>query len=238
MMKSRLVRRVAVLAAGTGVFLFGPALAAPTGNLLQDVPYYTVTNPTSHPGGFCRSTAPSTVSLATGGTDSQSRNPAGNGPVGLTINGATTYTDDGFYKPAGTLGNLAGYTISGTGDSFGDNLWFDTNTLDDANPNGPYFMWNGGSPDCLTTLGGDTYGLGPASAARGSHGQTVTVNDSSSFFMQVGNACSGRSVTLAQLKAGACLPITSSTPVAVWIGITTGTGGSLNTRITSAHTAG
>jgi hypothetical protein len=217
--------------------LAGPAMAAPTDNLLNNVSYYTVTNPTTHPGSFCRYATPSTVSLSTGGTDSQARNPAGNGPAGLSIDGATTYTDDGFYAPAGTLGDLNGYTIHASG-GFGDNLWFDTNTADDTSTNGSFFQWDGGSPDCLTTLGGDDYGLGPASSSTGGDQSNVTVNDSSSFFMTSrpgGCGTYGYSVTLAQLKAGACPGISSSTPVAVWIGITAPSGGSLSATIDSAH---
>lgn len=217
--------------------LSGPAAAAgPTSsNLLDNVASYTVTNPSAHPGGFCRYPTPSTVSLATGGTDSQSRNQAGNGPVGLSIDGATTYTDDGSYAPAGTLGDLSGYTIRARG-AFGDNLWFDSNTADDTSANGPWFEWSGGSPDCLTTLGGDGYGLGPASTFTGDDQSEVTVNDSSSFFMVTGPCGTfGFNVTLAQLKAGDCPGINSSTPVAVWIGITTPTGGSQSATIQTAH---
>lgn len=221
------------IAAGAGL-LAGPAMAAPDSNVLKNVAYYTVTNPSSQPGDFCRYTAPSTVSLATGGTDSQSRNPAGNGPVGLSISGATTYTDNGFYAPVGTLGDLAGYSVHGRG-AFGDNLWFDANTTDDTSTNGPWFDWSGGSPDCLTSLGGDSYGLGPSSTSNGGDQSEVTVNDSSTFFMVGGCGTQGFNVTLAQLKAGACPGIDSSTPVALWIGITAPAGGSQSATIDSAH---
>jgi hypothetical protein len=219
------------LAAASG-FLAGPAVAAP-GNPLDNVSYYTVTN--TGGGGFCRSATPSTVTLATRGADSQSRNAAGNGPVGLSINGATGYTDDGFYLPVGTLGNLGGYSIDARG-TFGDNLWFDANTNDDASPNGPWFDWSGGSPDCLTSLGGDGYGLGPSSTSTGDNQSEVTVDDSSSFFMVTWPCgADGFNVTLAELKAGACPGINSSTPVALWIGITASTGGSQSATIDSAH---
>ena len=218
------------LTAASGL-LAGPAVAA--GNPLDNVSYYTVTN--TGGGGFCRSATPSTVSLATGGTDSQSRNGGGNGPVGLSINGATGYTDDGFYLPVGTLGNLGGYSIHGHG-VFGDNLWFDSNTTNDTSANGPWFDWSGGSPDCLTSLGGDGYGLGPSSTSTGGNQSQVTVDDSSSFFMVTGPCgADGFNVTLAELKAGACPGINSNTPVALWIGITAPTGGSQSATIDSAH---
>jgi hypothetical protein len=224
---------ISAVAVATGL-LTGPAVAAPADNLLKNVAYYTVTNPSSHPGGFCRYSTPSTVSLSTGGTDSQSRNPAGNGPVSLAIDGATSYTDDGFYVPVGTLGNLNGYTVHGKG-AFGGNLWFDSNTSDDASPNGPWFDWSGGSPDCLTSLGGDGYGLGPSSTSTGGNQSEVTVNGSSSFFMVTGPCADGFNETLAELKAGACPGIDASTSVAVWIGITAPTGGSRSATIDAAH---
>jgi hypothetical protein len=221
---------VLALAAASGL-VAGPAVAAP-GNPLDNVSYYTVTN--TGGGGFCRSPTASAVSLANGGADSQSRNAAGNGPVGLSIDGATGYTDDGFYLPVGTLGNLGGYSIHAHG-AFGDNLWFDANTGDDASPNGPWFDWSGGSPDCLTSLGGDGYGLGPSSTSTGDNQSEVTVDDSSSFFMVTGPCgADGFNVTLAELKAGACPGINSSTPVALWIGITAPMGGSQSSTIDSA----
>ena len=63
----------------------------------------------------------------------------------------------------------------------------------------------------------------------------MTVNDSSSFFMVTGPCTTGFTVTLAQLKAGDCPGIDSSTPVAVWIGITAPTGGSHSATIHTAH---
>lgn len=196
-------------------------------NLLKSSAYYTVNNGST----FCRWATPQkSVALAGGGTASQKQ--TGNSPVSLSITGATGYADNGFYVPLGTLGNLAGYTVLATGSSFSTNLWFDTNTANDINGNGNFFSWNGGSPDCLSALGGDISGLGQPSTATAT-GQSVTVNDSSTFTL----TCSGvyQTVTFAQLKADFCSEITSATPVAVWIGITAASGGSLSTTITSAQ---
>lgn len=212
-----------VVAAGAvGTLLAGSALAAPTANLLQDVTY-TTTGST----GFCQTDAPTSVEGAGGGTVSQSRNRAGNGPVGLSIASTGGYADDGFYKPVGTLGELSGYTVKGKGAAFGDNLWFD------RDKDGSYFTWDG--DNCLSGLGGDAYGLGPASTPRDHDQQTLTVDGNSAFGIQNGACGADYEVTLDQLKAGHCAGIDASTPVAVWVGITAGSGGSLDTTITAAH---
>ena len=151
----------------------GTAAATPAVNLLNPA-YYTV-NGTS---GFCRYQTPQSSVAVPGGTASQS-NTADTGPLTVSINGATGYADNGFYSPVGTLGNLTGYTVSGTGSQFATNLYLDTNKADDAT-NGAFFAWNGSSPDCYTGLGGDVYGLGPQSSSTGG-GQSLTVNDSSQF---------------------------------------------------------
>jgi hypothetical protein len=91
------------------------------------------------------------------------------GAVTLSITGATAYSDNGFYMVLGTLGSLNGYTITGTGSSFGDNLYFGTNS-------GEFFLWNAGGT--TAGLGVTAYGLGPTSV-----GGTVTVTGSSTFGM-------------------------------------------------------
>jgi hypothetical protein len=198
-------------------------------NLLNSVAYYSVNNGAPSPPAFCRYTAPqASVALSGGGTASQARNHAGRGPATLTVNGASGYADDGFFEPLGTLGQLAQYRINAKGSTFGSNLWLDTNTANDTSANGNFFTWSG---DCLSSLDGDSYGLGPSSTGSGLV-QSETVNGSSSFSLTC-NAVYGP-VTLAQLQGGFCAGITASTPVAIWIGITVGSGGSLSTKITSA----
>jgi hypothetical protein len=195
------------------------------GNILSSASIYytasTVTGTTPGSTGFCQYSEPQpTVLLTGGGTASQS---SGSGGVGLSItSNGTTYADDGFYVPLGTLGSFTGYTITGTGSAFGTNLWFGG------------FTWNGGTPNCLDNQptgipSGSNYGLGPGSTAG-----SLTVNSSSSFFMV---ESPGGTYTLAQLQAGDCAGITSSTPVWVWIGITSPDGSLLNTTITDAATS-
>jgi hypothetical protein len=189
--------------------------------ILKDIAYYTVNNGST----FCRYTTPQTsVSLVGGGAASQSRNRHGKGPVTLSITGATGYADDGFYEPVGTLGDLEGYVVEAKA-PFGSNLWLDTNTANDNSTNGDFFSWSGG---CLSSLDGDSYGLGPTSTTQGKN-QVETVTGSSSFALTC-NSVYG-SVTLTQLKSGYCSGISGATPVAVWIGITVGSGGSLSTKI-------
>jgi hypothetical protein len=223
----RLIGLAVVIVAAFGVAATA-AIAAPTNNLLKNVANYTINNGSS----FCQYATPQASVLAGGGTASQSRNAVGNGPVSLSITGATGYADNGFYEPLGTLGSLSGYTIAGSGSQFGTNLWLDTNTTNDTSAT-PWFSWDGATPNCLTTLGGDVSGLGPSSTNTASGAQSVTVNGSSTFALY----CNGvyGPVTLANLKAGTCPEYSSNTQVAVWIGITAANGGTLSTRITSAQ---
>jgi hypothetical protein len=179
-------------------------------NLLTSIDYYTWTNPAFV---FSRSVTP----IVTGAVaDSYS-----GGDVNLSITDAVGYTDTGFYIVLGTLGSLHGYTINGTGNPFGTNLYLGTNS-------GEFFNWN---DNVYTGVPGNTaYGLGP-----GSSGGTITVNGSSLFGMQ-NASCSGYSygtTTLADLQAGDCTGITASTPVAIWVGLTLGSGGTGTTTITS-----
>lgn len=119
----------------------------------------------------------------------------------LTQSGSNGY-DLGFYYVVGTLGTLTaghGLTINGTG--FTVNLWL--------NPGS--WTWapvTGGEE--YTGLGSNgAYGLG---SARGT--QTIT---GSTTFSSFSGACSG-SQSVAALAAGAC-GMSSSTPVAVWVGV-------------------
>ncbi len=167
--------------------------------------------------GFCQYPSPGSERLTGGGTDSQTIVPGGVS-LSITSNG-TSYADDGFYVPLGTLGSFSGYTITGTGSGFGSNLWFGN------------FNWTGGNPNCFISVPpGSNYGLGPSSS-----GGTLAVTGASSFFMvdASGSCTAGTNTTLANLQGGAC-GMTSSTPVWVWIGITSPNGGPLSTTITSA----
>jgi hypothetical protein len=219
-----------------------PAMAPSAGataarNLLKTVAFYTVKSAATQGNGtqFCRSTAPASYTLSTGGTASQARNPKTMGPVSLSISGASGYATVGFYTTVGTLGTLTGYHVGASG-PFGDNLWFDTNTTDDTAPNGPYFTWTA-TGTCLASLGTDAYGLGPKSTTTGGK-QVLTVNDTSTFFMVTGCTHTGiksYTVTLGELKTGFCAGITSTTPAALWLGITAPSGGTSSARITTAH---
>jgi hypothetical protein len=213
----------------------GPAAAAaPANNLLKNVAYYTVNGSTygvnqAPSSTFCRWAAPQhSVPWSPAGTASQSR--SGNQGIALSITGATAYADNGFYVPLGTLGNLAGYTVLATS-PFSTNLWFDTNTTNDTPTNGNFFSWSGKSGGCLSSLGGDISILGPASTAV-SGGYSVTVTSSSTFGLCPATASL---YTLLQFQQGLCSGISSSTLVAVWIGITAASGGTFSTTITSAQ---
>ena len=194
--------------------------------MLKSIAYYTVNNGST----FCRYQTPqSSVAVVGGGTASQARNRAGKGFVTLSINGATGYADDGFYEGVGALGHLAGYVIKGRG-SFGSNLWFDTNSANNTASNGDFFSWSG---NCLSGTDGDVYGLGPSSAASG-RSQVVTVTGSSDFDLTCNSVY--EPVTLTQLQAGFCSGIGGTTPVAVWVGITAGSGGTLSAKIIKGNT--
>jgi hypothetical protein len=194
--------------------------------LLKSIAYYTVNNGST----FCRYTTPqSSVPLVGGGTASQSRNRAGRGFVALSIKGASGYADDGFYEPVGSLGHLVSYVIKAN-TAFGSNLWFDTNPANDTSSNGEFFSWSG---NCLSGTDGDVYGLGPTSTASGKS-QVEAVTGTSAFDLTCNNVYGP--VTLTQLKAGYCSGIGSTTPVAVWVGITAGSGGTLSTKIVNGKT--
>jgi hypothetical protein len=177
-------------------------------NLIGGIAYYTI-NQGGNP--WVRSTIPFSVGVA-----SQS---ASSGNVTLSIASGTQYADNGFYMVLGTLGSLNGYTIQGTGDGFGTNLYFGYGTP----PTPDFFTWTGNT---YAGFGSTVQGLGPTSS-----GGTITVTGSSSYYI-VNGTCSGDTETLTALKGGAC-GMTSSTPVAMWVGITSPSGAPLSTTITS-----
>ncbi len=186
------------------------------------VGYYVVNNGGTQfaPGTWVRSPSPiASTAVASGGTATQS---ISGGNLDLAISGNTGYADNGFYVPLGTLSELAvsGYDAAGTGSDFGTNVYFDVNN------DGEFFTWTG---DYLSSLGGDTYGLGPTSS-----GGALAVTGTSTFAM----TCNGvyGSYSLATLAASGCTPegVSGTTNVAVWIGITSKGGAPLSTTITSA----
>ncbi|MGO9582703.1 MAG: hypothetical protein ACLP36_07840 [Acidimicrobiales bacterium] len=179
-------------------------------NLLSSIDYYVINQ-----GGipWTRSTTPFSVGVASQSVSS--------GSVSLSIASGTGYADNGFYLTLGTLGSLNGYTITGTGSSFGTNLYFGYGSGIGTD----FFTWSGNT---YAGYGLTTDSLGPASS-----GGIDIVNGSSSFYI-VNGTCSGDSETLTQLKGGAC-GMTSSTPVAMWVGITSPSGAPLSTTITSVQ---
>lgn len=178
-------------------------------NLLSSIDYYTI-NQGGNP--WVRSTTPFSVGVA-------SQSVGVGGAVTLSIASGVGYADDGFYMALGTLGNMNGYTIQGTGSNFGTNLYlgYGSGTGSD------FFTWTGNT---YAGLGTTIDSLGPTSA-----GGTDKVTGSSTFYV-VNGTCSGDNETLTALQGGAC-GFTSSTPVAVWVGITSPTGSALSTTITS-----
>jgi hypothetical protein len=176
-------------------------------NLLTSLDYFTMTAPSP----FTRSKTPFVVAPV-------NQSVGVGGAVTLSISSAPGYADNGFYIVLGTLGSLNGYTINGTGSSFGDNLYLGTNS-------GEFFEW---SSNVFTADGVTSYGFGPTSV-----GGTVAVTGSSLFYMNNAGACTGTNVTLTALKSGSCAGIGASTPVALWVGLTLGGGGSGSTTITS-----
>ena len=189
---------------------------SPPTNMLSSIAYYTVTpNSGTTVGTWTRSTSP----FASDAPDTQS--VSGSGAVTLGIAASSAYADNGFYMTMGTLGSLTGYTIHGTGSAFGTNLYLGYGSGSGSD----FFTWSGGN---FAGVGSTVYGLGPTSS-----GGIDAVTGSSSFYLSetAGSCASGTSVTLTQLKTTCGVAL--STPVAVWVGITSPSGAALNTTITS-----
>lgn len=162
------------------------------------IAYFSAYKPT---GQFERSSAPMTAGVCT-----QER--VGD-KVGMHITSTPSYADSGFYYYRGPLSGIGAFTVTGTGDQFSLNLWFD------RNGNGEYFNWTG---DLYTGSGTDAYIYSPSSV-----GGTLNISDATLFTSLQGSP-GGGNYTLAQLKAGVAPNITGSTQVAIWIGINTGSG--------------
>jgi len=197
----------------------GPTNTPPTSDWITTIGYYTTTGNGANGSstGFCRYAVPqASVSLGPNqGTISQF---VSDGSLTLSVTGATGYADTGFYVPLGTLGSLAGtgYSLSANG-PVATNLYFD------SNHDGQFFAW--GDNDCWTGPGGDLYGLGPSGTG------TVAVTDSSTFNMM---SPSSGTYTVAELASGTAVAgVDANTPVAVWVGMTLGNGGSASVTFTS-----
>jgi virginiamycin B lyase len=167
--------------------------------------YYTKNDGTN----FSRSTSPFESGVATQIVNAD-------GSVTVSVNSAPGYADSGYVLYEGTLGSLPDFTVNGTGSNFGLNLWFDTSN------NNEYFAWD--SNGVLTSLDSDTYGLGPTSSSG-----ALAVNGSAQFYMM----SDGQSHSLSDLKNGLVSGISSSTKVAIWIGVDVGSGGSTSATINS-----
>ena len=183
-----------------------------TWSLGDYVNYYTVNDGTDP---FTRSSTPMDY---TSGNFVCSQSITANGMVQLNIANAPGYADCGFYVYAGQLKNLNSIIVQAAASSsqFGLNLYFD------KDDNGEFFNWQG---NALNNLGNDAYILGPSSQNGilnvGVNSQFTSLNPG------------GGNYTLAQLKSGAASGINGNTPVAIWVGITAGSGGSLNATISS-----
>jgi hypothetical protein len=176
----------------------------PFEKLLQNkITYYTANDGTN----FSRATSPFSTGVSTQSANSD-------GSVTMSVNNTSGYADSGFVLYEGTLGNLPDFTINGTGDQYSANIWLDTGN------NNQFFAW---SSNVLTGLDSDTYALGS-----GSTSGVDAVSGSTSFYLM----SDGQNHTLSDLKSGSVSGISSSTKVAIWIGVNTSSG-SISSTINS-----
>lgn len=172
-------------------------------DLITNIPNITYFNANDGTN-FSRSLMPFSSGVAT-----QTKNS--DGSITVIINNTSGYADSGFSLYKGTLGDLPNFTINGTGDQFGLNLWFDTGNDND------FFTW---SSNVLTGLNGDTYALGPSSSSG-----TTSVNGSTQFYLM----SDGQNHTFSDLKSGNVSGIGANTKVAVWVGVSTNSGSKSST---------
>ncbi len=167
--------------------------------------YYTINNGSQ----FIRSFVPFSTSTGSNGIALQTSNP--DGSVTLNINNSPAYADCGFYIIFGKLGDLNSVkiTVAYGSDPIAINIWFDRNN------DGEFFIW---SNNVLVGLGGDAYILGPQST-----NNFLSVNTGSTFTYLIPG---GGDYTLAQLIGSAASGITSTTVIAIWVGITVNSGSS------------
>lgn len=172
-------------------------------DLVTNIPSISYFN-TNDGTNFSRSLTPFTSGVAT-----QAKNS--NGSITVNINNASGYADSGFDIYEGTLGNLPNFSVNGSGDQYGLNIWLDTNNDND------YFTW---SSNVLASLSGDTYALGP-----GSSNGSLSIDGNSQFYLM----SDGQNHTLSDLKNGLVSGITSNTHVAIWIGVNVNSGSTSST---------
>lgn len=195
-------RSAIVLGLCAGVFVLAamvaPALAA-SGSVLGNgawpsmIKYYAINDGLGH---FIRSAEPFATGVAT------QKHVANT--VTVSTGATPGYVDSGIVVYDGKLADFPGFTLKGTGDAYGVNLWFDTNG------DGEFFTWDGNTM-LYPTPPVDTYGLGPTSASG-----VLTVTGDSHFYMM---AAPYSSPTLDQLKAGYFSGINGDTHVTLWIGV-------------------
>ncbi len=203
---------LAMLAVG---FLAVPGASAGGGpGVAGQVTYYNA----NYGGYFFRSPSPTTIQNSVYGIG-QTIN--GDGSIYLTAGPHSQYTDSGFSIYHGTLGGLGSLLVTGTG-PFAVNIWVD------ASGNGEFFDWS--TPQTvdgnvyMTGLGGDVYFLGNATPTDG----TLVINGSTTFYLEGATPPHGQyTYTLNDLLNGdlSSLNVSSSSQVAVWIGITGSTAG-------------
>jgi hypothetical protein len=199
-MAKKLFTVVAVLTLLGGIVPYAQADNVPKGI------YYTINDGKD----FFRSAVPWKDGPAT-----QSQNPR-HVTVGISQPDGT-YADSGFVLYIGPLSGIDTIKVTGKGDPFNLNFWFDTNK------DGEFFLWNGvlGSApmNLLTILGGDGY----ASDNSGSVNGILSVTGTTSFYFMTapyGN------YTLSDMKSGVIPGIDGDTKVAIWVGVS-GNGGAV-----------
>ena len=196
--------------------------------------YFTAYCPSGDTLVFCRSLTPFTLTY---GSDSLTETASYTGPPSydatatMTITQtSSTYYDLGFYYEFQNLnlGQLAtgGYSITITGSgNWGVNLWL--------NPES--FVWGpSGTPgvEQFSSVGTGAYGLGPSATT------STTISGSTSIFLvtAMGSCTSGSTETINQLVTSC--GVSSSTPFALWVGVTGPSGaGTVTATIDSIYSA-
>jgi len=168
------------------------------------VDYYTYTETD-----FKRSAAPIIE-----GNGKVTQTVGSDGSISITVQNTDGYIDSGFYLSAGTLSELGGITVEGTGD-YGLNLYFD---LDN---NGEFFEWEADGTTYAGTTGNDRYAL-----CQGPFDDETIINEATVFNLM---GSGGGLKTLHELKA--LYP--GDPPVGIWVGVTSPTGVETSATISS-----
>jgi LPXTG-site transpeptidase (sortase) family protein len=213
----RMIRKIALFIKMCAAIVLALALLIPMQRARADMPstvqnlveYYA-----SSPGTWTRSADPMNVPDGTGSV-SQTANP--DGTVTANITSAPGYADSGFFFPIGRLGDLRTILINAMpgSDVYSLNIYFDVNN------DGEFFSWSG---NVFSGLGGDNYALCPPSV-----GGVLSIVQSTSCYVIVG----ANNYTITQLQGGAVAGINANTQIAIWVGISVGSGGSRMTTIQS-----